>query len=663
MDQTAPPPYSETDIFSNTNTTIPTPTTTEADDASRVNGRARSDSSSTDNSLIYTPPYSPTEPDDQHSENDRKNLSPNNYFESRPLPPQYSAPRTTQHEICVTPRSTPVDIPIPSSASDYGIIQQDWSTFVNYLLPDHTLNVNNDVADRKLKAELIDERMHRLTLSEHDYSRLDMNEVQAQLRPLRHPVTASNTDWIRQVDEVIQTWNLGFFLPRGLEIIRIDLEQPELFRERDSSMPGSWIPDEEESRFPERNRSRRGFLGCCSPCGQGVRGFRLGSMVADDEGFRIGRNGIVADSNGLRIGNMFVADDKGLRVGGNRGIVADEHGLVLEVIDLEGGGEEVCMRRGSIEDGNKSQKGGMGGTDGEEEEVVQTRRITTEDEGTSLKSITADAHNSITISKEENREIIPPHLPHPHPAPPLPDDQLPAAKESLLEWLHHPEYPMTKQTSQKIKHDIQPAKNKDKNKNKKNPDPNIANSASRQDLANLRKEVADLLRKFNDEQKSQKTIRKILRKEQRGLKKAHRKERKNTRKAERKGAKRDKKERKKMEKKCNKRDFPHILPSAPTPTYPNIPEIPNARFPPLPHFPVPTFHAPFPGAQNPNMATMKSKLALWGSRWRAGIRMSGEKWGWSGERDEEARSGEAIGGIGGVEEGGGEVGGGGDADG
>ena len=94
-------------------------------------------------------------------------------------------------------------------------------------------------------------------------------------------------------------------------------------------------------------------------------------------------------------------------------------GLVLEVIDLEGGGEEVCMRRGSIEDGNKSQKGGMGGTDGEEEEVVQTRRITTEDEGTSLKSITADAHNSITISKEENREIIPPHLPHPHPAPPV----------------------------------------------------------------------------------------------------------------------------------------------------------------------------------------------------------------------------------------------------
>ncbi|KAF7902215.1 hypothetical protein BELL_0083g00150 [Botrytis elliptica] len=644
MDQTAPPPYSETDVFSNTNTTIPTPTTTEADDASRVNGRARSDSSSTESSLIYTPPYSPTEPGDQHSENSPRNLSPHNYFKSRPLPLQFSAPRITQHEICVTLRSAPDDIPIPSSAPDYGITQQDWSTFVNYLLPNHTLNVNHDVADRKLKAELIDERMHRLTLNEHDYSRLDMNEVQAQLRPLRHPITASNTDWIGRVDEVIQTWNSGFFLPRGLEILRIDVQQPELVRDRDDNMPGSWIPDEEEeSRFPERNRGRRGFLSCYSPCGQGTRRFRLGSMVADNEGLRIGRNGVVANSNGLRIGNMFVAGDKGVRVGGSRGILADEHGVSIGGRRFGGRGRggmhapEIDRGREQEPKGWHERNGwGRGGAHSREAsgrwsenpEGRYERRgrggLRTQDhhrggrhesEGyhrgrsqmhhdfherkqrdhsSSSSSFSSSSSNSSSSSSSKSLASLP-SPDH------LPDHQLPVAKESLLAWLHHPEYPTTQQTIQRLRQDIQSAK-KNKNKNKKNPNPNIANSASTEDLVTLRKEVADLLRKFNDEQKSQKTIRKILRKEQRGLKKVHRKERKSTRKAERKGAKKDKKDTKKKEK-CNKRDLSHGLPSAPIPAYPDIPEIPSARFPPLPNLPAPSFHAPFLGMQNPSVST------------------------------------------------------------
>ncbi|KAF7940900.1 uncharacterized protein EAE97_007085 [Botrytis byssoidea] len=651
MDQTAPPPYSEADVFSNTNTTIPTPTSTEADDASRVNGRVRSDSSSTENSLIYTPPYSPTEPDDQHSENNPRNLFPHNYFESRPLPLQFSAPRITQHEIYVTPRSAPEDIPIPFSAPDYGITQQDWSTFVNYLLPNHTLDVNHDVADRKLKAELIDERMHRLTLNEHDYSRLDMNEVQAQLRPLRHPVTASNKDWVGHVDKVIQTWNSGFFLPRGLEILRIDVEQPELLRDRNGNIPGSWIPDEEEPRFPERDRDRRCFLSCYSMSGQGARGFRLGSMVVDDEGLRIGRNGIVANSNGLRIGNMLVADDKGLRIGGSQGVVADENGVSIGGRQFGGRGrggmqapeinqgreqdperwhgrngwgrggihsreanwrwaenpEERYERRGRGRGGPHTRdhhRGGRHESEGYHRGRSQFHHNPHEREQRDHSSSSSSSFSSSSSSSSSTTSLA--SLPSPDH---LPDHQLPAAKESLLAWLHHPEYPTTQKTIQRLRQDIQSAKkNKNKKKNKKNPNPNIANFASTEDLATLRKEVADLLRKFNDEQKSQKTIRKILRKEQRGLKKAHRKERKSTRKAERKGAKKDKKDKKKKEK-CNKRDPSHGLPSASIPTYPDVPEIPSAIFPPLPNLPAPSFHNPFLGMQNSSMATMH------GGRW------------------------------------------------
>ncbi|KAM3072245.1 hypothetical protein ACMFMG_009061 [Clarireedia jacksonii] len=452
MDDVAPPPYSETDVFSNTNTTILTPAASTADNVSRA-GRVRSNTSSTQGSVIYTPPYSPTESNYTHQGNNPSHHSAQNYFSSRPAPPSLSYTAPLQHNINLTALSTPDDLPFPQTAAVRDITFQDWATFLNYLLPDHVASVNNSVAIRKLKAELIDERMQRLTLNEHDHPRLDFNHVDAQLNHLRQSSTGAGENWESYVYDIIDVWNKGFFEPRGLKIVRSEMKNA-----------GRVPLDQGGSPRVSRGRGFRGMNGNHHPFAgcRGRGGFRMGSVVANNEGLKIGRDGLVADNNGLRIGTSFIADNQGLRIGR---FVANEHGVTFGGHTLGGG------HRGN----------GWHG------------------------------HNRWQDHGHYDR---------------IDDQQLPAAKESLMAWLNHPEYPMTKDMIKKLKKDISSPK----------PD-NMKNND--QDLKALRKDVKDLLKRFKEEKKSQKKIRKILMKEEKQLKKAQRKEKKNERKAERKALKLD----------------------------------------------------------------------------------------------------------------------------
>jgi hypothetical protein len=65
------------------------------------------------------------------------------------------------------------------------VTNQDRSTFLNYLFPDHVSRVNDSVFNRKLQTEVIDEKMHRPTLGTGDRSSTDMSHVEAQLEPIR----------------------------------------------------------------------------------------------------------------------------------------------------------------------------------------------------------------------------------------------------------------------------------------------------------------------------------------------------------------------------------------------------------------------------------------------------------------------------------------------
>jgi hypothetical protein len=218
------------------------------------------------------------------------------YFASRPAPVISGAP-IENYRITITLTTEPKDLQYPRSLQGNDVTQQDWATFVNYLLPDHTSTANNNVADRKLQAEILDERMQKFNLGPDDMSRSAPTEVDAQLEPLRRSPALPSSGRVSEARATISEWNDGFFGPRRVHIVVNDADNGPP-SERANRMPGAWIPWENEIS-PE------------APRGQTVPEARrtwgpFGGFRADAEGFRLGS--IQADNNGFRIGNMLVAE-------------------------------------------------------------------------------------------------------------------------------------------------------------------------------------------------------------------------------------------------------------------------------------------------------------------------------------------------------------------
>lgn len=529
MDQPPPPPYSETDIYSNAPTSPInlTPATSQADNRSLPTPSA---ASSVDESVVFTPPYTPTGSVNQ-SFGDHDHVSSTSataYFESRPTHALLSTSPTV-HSIAITPMTEPKDLPYPEPVEDFmskDITQQDWATFINYLIPDHATGVNNDVADRKLKAEIIDEHMRRLTLGQEDRSRTNLSQVDAQLDPLRQVHSPQSLDRMRRLEETISEWNEGFFMPRGVKIRLIDSE-----REPDDGtlrMPGAWIPNEQdplEGPNPNDRGSRRGwgFGGVRADS----RGFKLGPIVADNDGFRIG-NTLVADHNGFKMGNM-VADHNGFRFGG---FVANNNGVSM-------GGRSFGRRESHNQEkhcGRGRERGMHGHHHGRGRSHSHGRHgrrrgrsSSTSSSSSSSSSGSSDSDMSVGSLPEYDD---------------LKDQQLPIAKQSLLDWLNNPDQPITKETIQNIKREIKVAK-------KTTPPKQFD-----QDMKDLRKEVKGLMKQFRDKKKAQKILRRELKRERRAAKKEQRKERRaakkearETRKSERRGKHRE-----------NERRFPPGMP-------------------------------------------------------------------------------------------------------
>jgi hypothetical protein len=391
--------------------------------------------------------------------------------------------------------------------------------------------------------------MQRLTLNERDHPRLDFNHVDAQLNHLRQPSASPGESWEIYVNDVIDVWNKGFFEPRGLKVVRAE-----------PGNTGRAPLGEDDSPRVSRGRGVRGmnsnhhpFAGCRGPRG----GFRMGPVMANNEGLQIGRDGLIADNNGLRMGTSFIANNQGLRIGS---FVANEHGVSFGGNMFDGGhGGHGChshnrgrdQRRGGRHRG-RSHSRHRGGRRGR---------------GRSSSSSSSSSSSTSSSSDSSDSDISVGSLPdYDH----INDQQLPAAKESLMVWLNHPEYPMTKDMIKKLKRDMS------------SPKPDYMENKD-QDLKALRKEVKELLKRFKDEKKSQKKIRKALMKEKREFKKAQRKERRDVRKAERKALKKEKKGRQ------------HNFHSGPTHDMHGLPRDFNFSLPPQPQFaPGPSFYNQLP---------------------------------------------------------------------
>jgi hypothetical protein len=151
-------------------------------------------------------------------------------------------------------------------------------TIPSYVLPDHPSSVTNDAAAGHVKGD-------------------------ASSSPLR-------PDEMRAAEATVRFWNEEFFKPRGVQIRSVD------------PVPAGPQDGSSSTSAPRREW---GFAGI----GVHSQGVRIGPIHADNEGFRLGRNALVADSKGFRLGqNGVVADSNGFRVGQN-GMVADSNGFRL----------------------------------------------------------------------------------------------------------------------------------------------------------------------------------------------------------------------------------------------------------------------------------------------------------------------------------------------
>ncbi|OBT65244.1 hypothetical protein VE03_04584 [Pseudogymnoascus sp. 23342-1-I1] len=527
MDNAPPPPYSETDIYSNSGLSplIAPPdlsrSTTQTDDASQA---------STNNSVvIYTPAESVN--------NDSYASAARLYFESRPHPRKVPR-RPISHAIVVGPMSTPDDLPYIPEFADLDITTQDWATFINYVIPHHIDQANGLVASEKMKAEVLDRRMHELTLSSEGKS--DLSAVDAQLNSLQPSKVDLSGPPEDDIVAVVLEWNTGFFGPRGVRILanvsepdppvlppRNTTEQPAATRPMPSrpgwETAGSETNSERETRGwgwgpqgpgrrgghgcgyggghggghgrgrPGRGRHERGGLGGEMPRdgfrGFGRRGglvradasgFHVGSvMSAGNEGFRLGP--MVADKSGFRIGNMLVANDEGFKLGGMSFGNSNTPNAAPP---------NPYTERGR----NMKDRGDRNGRN-------RSRSISSHSSSSDDTVGTEDSEGSLPDVSD------------------LKPNQLHVVKQSLMEWLNHPEQPVSKESVKTLKKDIKLAKH--------------ARKPEGQELTELKAELKALTKAFKELKKSRAVKRKSVRKERRKQRKELRSQAKQKRREER----------------------------------------------------------------------------------------------------------------------------------
>lgn len=268
----APPPYSETDIYSQSGAR-----------SNAGSSQHPGDESLTSSEAIYTPPLTPG------AFASINNQGAAHYIDSRPAPSQ-CPPTHISHAITFTEESIAEDFPYINSWGSRDVSPQDWATFVNFLLPDHTTRGNEVVIDRKLRAE-----------AESQSGESNRSEAESHLESLRErSIHLTQEDLAeRQATAAASTlqWNQGFFGPRNMEVRLIT--QPGV-----SVMPGSW-----QAAFDQNT-------------GDAVRGEapRPGpSNPSNNSSFPF-----VVDAEGIRWGNTFVADSRGLRIGK---LIMDNEGI------------------------------------------------------------------------------------------------------------------------------------------------------------------------------------------------------------------------------------------------------------------------------------------------------------------------------------------------
>ncbi|KAK8049428.1 hypothetical protein PG994_011158 [Apiospora phragmitis] len=511
-DDAPPPPYSETDIYSNASARSPiaprSGSNAHADDASIA-------ASSSHSNIIYTPPETPREPHYNFSGGDDlvTSASAQAYFESRPVVSP-SAGLEVVHVLAYQENAAPADFPYPAWAASHQTTEQDWHTFVNYLIPDYALSVNAQVLDRKLHAEVHD-RPTSETSREIEEAQVNQIKPSAEDLPPRR----------RSFDDTLSTvieWNEGFFAPRG---VAIRLDPPS----SSPRIPGGWNTSFDsanaaspppQGRSPQQQQRQEGPGGLGGLFGPSrfnmeahSNGLRFGPISINGDRVSIGRS-FHADSNGVRWGEQAVDQSRAPPLGTRGGFGDTTEGL------NHGHWQDNRFERGRGRGRGHHHGGGRG------------RSSSSSSASSDDSTYSSDSDSSLGSLPDWDG---------------LKDSQIPIVEQSVSQWVQNSGHLVSKAEFKRVKAEIKAAK---------------SNSAKGPADAAQRAEVKRLLAEWKEVKKSQKAMRKLAKKEKKTQKKNKKKDRKARRNAERGEHRRGRRDRRRSEREC-RRGEPH--PAAETP--------------------------------------------------------------------------------------------------
>ncbi|KAI0811915.1 hypothetical protein GGR55DRAFT_601641 [Xylaria sp. FL0064] len=548
-----PPPYSETDIHSYSQGSRSYHPSRADDDVSIA-------PSSSHSNIIDTPPESPH--DAQYSfagpgGGHHITASAQDYFDSRP-PARQPGPNI-HVTVEITPNAVPSDFPYPHWAPGRDVSEQDWQTFINYLIPGHAARANSHIIDRKLRA------------AGDAQSSADADANQAQSTPLKSSTSASVSP--QNTDTVTREWNQGFFEPRGVTIRSATpagpAAEPETQDRQDRGTSRASPADVDQDQSQPRQQSswwRSPFAFVDGNNGS----LRLGPLHIEGDRVAIGSRFEVGPS-GVRLGGqpnahpLFEASSRGVRWGGQPG-----PGLAHPHPPSHHGGPWT----GPFDGGR-----GRGRDHGHEH---GHRRRDHSRSSTSSSSSSSSSNSDSSIGS----------LPDWHD---LKDVQLPVTKHAVQNWLSHPDQPVTKAMLKQAEAEIKAAKN---------VPPLPHDPAWDRSREALRREVKDLLQQFKVLKKQQKAAKRKSRKEARQQKRALRRERREAKRAEKHDRRAHEHESRRAERATRRaerdaerhaRRFRHhhrptVSPGPSVPGVPPVPPVPGIPTPPAP----PAFPA-FPG--------------------------------------------------------------------
>ncbi|RDW91188.1 hypothetical protein BP5796_02353 [Coleophoma crateriformis] len=518
-DSAPPPPYSETDIYSENGSSNQQYARQDLSEVQPGNLVAGSEVASWISSFrpcdstISTPIYTP--PGSEHHGDGVDHASVSSaavYIESRSFEGPAPSPLMV-YSIVLDSHTNPDSLAYPDPEHAWlerDVTKNDWNTFLNHLFPTHSTAVNERITNQKLGVDWIGDGLREIRLVEQKTDKLD---------------THSPTRRLTNLEGTLAEWNDNFFKPRGLQIRVANVPEDHTL----SNIPSPREAINEGSRQiggPSEPQQRRTGFARFNPFPSmefNSQGLRAGSFVADKEGFHMGN--IVADSKGFRIGNALVADHRGFRMGGHHDsddqIPSDRVGSRCQRAssphgNFRGGPWHDYWHHQSRMHSRGHWRGRGRGRGFHSHGAHRSRSSSVSSSSSSSTSV-----SDLSSSSGESIGSLPNYDA-------LKVEQLPVARQSLLDWLNHPEQPITKESMNRMREELRLVR--------KPP------MGAEEDVSALRKEVKVLMKRFNAVKEVQKANQRVVRKLNRASRKAVnrqrrtiKKEEKRTRRAARKG--------------------------------------------------------------------------------------------------------------------------------